>query len=70
MSISYYPGRPISKCKSKVGKVTHGSIYALLTVLDEYRYFSSTRGFENFSELSYGLLQDLWRANVDFGDYD
>jgi len=46
----------------------YGSVDAFLAVLDKYRNLASAGGFEDFRELSYGLLQDLGRADVDFGD--
>ena len=36
--------------------------------LDEYRDFPRSGGFHDFRELLDGLLQDVWWANVDFGN--
>lgn len=47
---------------------TDRCVYALLLVLDEDGYLSSARGLEDLRELSYGLLQNLGRTNIDLGD--
>lgn len=44
------------------------SLNALLSIFDEDRYFSCARGFQDFGQLSNGLLQDLRRAYVNFGN--
>ena len=47
---------------------THSSVDAFLPVLDEDWDFASTRRFEDFGQLGNRLLENLRRANVDFGD--
>lgn len=47
----------------------YSSIYALLATLDEDWDFSRSRRLEDFGQLSNGLLEDVRRANIDFGDY-
>ena len=44
------------------------SLDALFSVLDEDGYFSCARRFEDFGQLSDGLLEDLRRADVNFGN--
>lgn len=44
-------------------------IDCLLPVLDENWYFPSPRGFEYSRQLGDSLLQDLGRANINFGDH-
>lgn len=47
-----------------------GSVDALLPILDEDGDFVCARRFQNFSHLSDGLLKNIWRADIDFGDDD
>ena len=44
------------------------SLDGLSTVLDKDGDFASTGRLQDTGELRDGLFQDLWRANVDFGD--
>lgn len=47
-----------------------GGIYAFLLVLDEDGYLSCTRRLQNLGQLGDGLLEDMRRANIDFGYAD
>ena len=44
------------------------SIDGLFAILDEHRNFSCPWRLQYFGELSDGILQDLGRAYIDFGD--
>ena len=51
-----------------LGDELSGGLNGLPTILDEDGDFASTRRLQDTGELGDGLFQDLWRANVDFGD--
>lgn len=48
----------------------YSSVDAILPVLYEDWDFAGAGGFEDFRELGYCLLEDLWGADVDFRDDD
>jgi hypothetical protein len=51
------------------GDELSGSGYARGMVVDEDGDFASSGRFEDLGQLSDGLLQNVWWADVDFGDY-
>lgn len=50
------------------GHELRGSIDTLLSVFDENGDFASARRLQDFTQLSDGLLENLRRADIDFGD--
>lgn len=53
-----------------LGDELRGGVNALLAVADEGRYLPRVWALHDLLDLRYGLLQDVGRANVDFGDDD
>lgn len=49
--------------------MTYGGCNTIFAAFDEDGNFAGARRFQDLSELGYSLLQNLGRANVDFGDH-